>query len=434
MRFLQQVLYPCCLLFFYAPLQSQDTLQLNRRQYEAVFLRQNYALLAEKLEVPKAEAQLLQAKLWPNPTVTLDEVNLWAGQKQLAVFGDDLQGFNGGSFGKNQQVSFSIEQLILTAGKRKKLMALEQLNVEKSQQSFEELLRNLKIVFRNHLTGLQYLQRSSNLYQAQINALQKLTAAYQRQVEAGNMAKGEWMRLKALELELVKHKKEATKEINEVQKELRILLRIPSGVHLVILDEEGTIVPDRLSLLSLAALQDTAKTLRPDLKTAALDQRYFDRLLLYEKAQRIPNLTVMGGYDRGGNFMYNFVGFGLSIDLPVFHRNQGNIKYARIGIEQSKLLREHKSLAAENEIALAYQNLLVAIGFYERIETGYEATLDELLQAYTRNFTSRHISLLEFLDFLNAYLENKKIMLEAVKEIREKAEELNYAVGKDVIN
>ncbi len=434
MRFLQQVLYPLSILVLCTTTYGQDTLRLNRQQYEAIFLRQNYELLAEKMEIPKAEAQLLQAKLWPNPTVALDEVNLWAGRKQLAVFGDDLQGFNGGKFGRNQQVSFSIEQLILTAGKRKKLMALEQINIEKTQQSFEELLRSLKIIFRNHLTHLQHLQLSRNLYQEQIDALGKLTTAYQRQVEVGNIPKGEWIRLKALELELLKNNKDINEGINEVQKELRIMMRISPDIQLTILEEDYVAVPDSRNLLPLSALQDTAKTIRPDLKTAVLDQRYFERLFLYEKAQRVPNLTVMGGYDRGGNFMYNFVGFGLGIDLPIFHRNQGNIKYARIGIEQSKIIKENKVLTAENEIAVAYQNLLTTVNFYKRIETGYESTLDELLKAYTRNFAGRNINLLEFLDFLNAYLENKKIILDAAKEIREKAEELNYAVGKDILN
>ncbi|MBS4040680.1 MAG: TolC family protein [Flavobacteriales bacterium] len=412
---------------------AQDTLKLSRQQCEAVFLKENLLLIAERLEVPKAEAMVLQAKLWPNPTVSLDEINLWATQKQLGVFGQELQGFNGGNFGRNQQISFSIEQLILTAGKRKKLTALEQVNVEKSKQYFEDLMRHLKIEFRQQLTQLQYLQFNRIIYQNQISSVRQLTQAYQKQMELGNIPKGEYIRLKALELEFSKQINELNKEINEAQKELKLLMRLPANVQLVLTDEAYLKNAESFKLISLAALLDTAKSTRPDLKIAELDQTYFSKLYAYEKAQRTPNVTLKGGYDRGGNFMYNFVGFGVAMDLPVFNRNQGNIRYANLGIEQSKIRFEQQTLSITNEIVLAWQNLNASLQFYESIEPDYEKTLDDLLNAYTRNFTNRNMSLLEYLDFLDAYLENKKIILEAGKEVNDKVEELNFSVGTDLI-
>ena len=78
---------------------SQDSLRLSREQCEALFLEKNLLLIAEKLQISQAEAMVLQASLWPNPTFEVDEVNLWSTKRQLAVFGDELQGFNGGKFG-----------------------------------------------------------------------------------------------------------------------------------------------------------------------------------------------------------------------------------------------------------------------------------------------------------------------------------------------
>jgi cobalt-zinc-cadmium efflux system outer membrane protein len=421
------------LFFLYVQVVAQDTLKLNRQQCEAVFLKENLLLIAGRLEIPKAEAMKLQATLWPNPTVSLDEINLWATQKQLGVFGEELPGFNGGNFGRNQQISFSIEQLILTAGKRKKLMALEQVNVDKSQQYFQDLLRHLKYEFRQQLTQLQYLQFNRAIYLNQISSVRQLTQAYQKQVDLGNIPKGEYIRLKALELEFSKQINELNKEINEAQKELKLLMRLPANVHLIVSDDDYLKNIESFKLLSLSALLDTAKSSRPDLKLAELNQTYFSKLYAYEKAQRTPNVTLKGGYDRGGNFMYNFVGFGVAMDLPVFNRNQGNIRYANLGIEQSKIYYEQQSLTVTNEIALSWQNLNASIQFFESIEPDYEKTLDDLLNAYTKNFTNRNMNLLEYLDFLDAYLENKKIILEAGKEVNDKAEELNFSVGTDLI-
>jgi outer membrane protein, heavy metal efflux system len=121
------------------------------------------------------------------------------------------------------------------------------------------------------------------------------------------------------------------------------------------------------------------------------------------------------------------------MDLPVFNRNQGNRRYAQIGMEQSKVHFQQMNLSIENEIALAYQNLANAVDFYNQIEPDYESELDNLLTSYTNNFTSRNISLLEYLDFLDAYLGNKEIILKAGKEVNKKSEELNYTVGLDLI-
>lgn len=423
-------------LLFFSLGHAQDTLKLSTQNAEAIFLRENLMLIAERLEIPKSEALVLQAKLWPNPNISIEDVNLWKGRRgtnNLEYFGEELPAFGNGNFGKHQQVAASIEQLILTAGKRKKLMALEQVTVDRSKQYFEELLRNLKLEFRNNLSQLQYLQASRDVYQGQISAIRQLTNAYQNQVTQGNVPKGEYVRLKALELEFSKSINDLTTEISEAQKELKILMRLPAHLQLVIDENQFDLNTSHFKIQSLQSLLDDAESSRPDAQLAALDLTYYSRLLAYEKSMRTPDVTLKGAYDRGGNLLYNFVGFGLSMDLPVFNRNQGNVKFAKIGAEQSNLLFEQKILTVRNEIAQAYQNLQAAVRFYESIEPGYEVTLDDLLASYTKNFTTRNISLLEFLDFVDAYLENKKIILEAGKEINVKAEELNYSLGRDLI-
>lgn len=426
-----------CIIFLFlclsTPAFTQDTLVLSIKECEAIFLKENLLLIAEKLEISKAEAMVLQARLWPNPSVTIDEINLWASPKQLSVFGQEIPGIGNSQFGKNQQVAFSIEQIIQTAGKRKKLVALEQTNVEKSRQYFEELLRNLKYELRLQLLQLKYLQSKVNILQNQLGSVKQLTSTYQKQVELGNIPQGEYVRLKALDLEISKRILELNKDINEAQKEIKLLLRLPASTYLVLKDDPYLQHPEYIKQLSPGAVIDSAFANRPDLKLATLEHLYYNKLYEYEKAQRTPNITLKGGYDRGGNFMYNFVGFGVGLDLPLFNRNQGKIQYAAIGMEQSKLLIEQQQINISNNIMLAWQNLQSSLLFYENIDPGYEKTLDQLLKAYTKNLMNRNMSLIEYLDFLDAYLENKKIILEAGKDLYEKVEELNYQAGKDLI-
>jgi len=54
-----------------------DTIYLSTAQAEDLFIKQNLELIAEKLEIDVAEAAIVQAKLWPNPTLSIEDVNLW---------------------------------------------------------------------------------------------------------------------------------------------------------------------------------------------------------------------------------------------------------------------------------------------------------------------------------------------------------------------
>lgn len=421
------------LLFLFISIASaQEQLSFSRQEAETIFLKQNLSLIAEKLEIPKAKAAVLQAKLWPNPNLSISDVNLWATDRQKEISGEELPPLYG-DHGKHQQFAIGIEQLIQTAGKRKKLMALEQVSADKAEQYFEDLLRNLKIQFRNQLTELQFLQFQKRVYDSQIDAIRNLTKAYEKQVSLGHIPKSEFIRLKALELQFSKRSKDIGNDINEAQKELKQLMRLPAETALTLTDEDYIINTDKFKLLKLESLQILAKTTRSDLKIAELDQKHYEKLFAFEKAQRVPDITLKIDYDRGGNILYNFVGFGFGIDLPLFNQNQGNIIVAEIGIEQSKLMFEEKTLSVETELVVAYRNLSEAIAFSENIDTDYETTLDSLLKSYTKNFSERNISLLEFIDFLEAYMANKEIILEAGKELQQRAEALNYAVGQDIL-
>ncbi len=209
-------------------------------------------------------------------------------------------------------------------------------------------------------------------------------------------------------------------------------MRLNPLTTLVITDNPGAVTHD-LSKLRAADLIEQAKSNRQELKLAELEKDYYSKLYAYERAQRVPDLSLKAAYDRNGNTMLDFIGFGFSIDLPFFNRNQGNIKYAETGMEIAKIENEFRQLSVENEVVAAYQNLLIASDFRNNIEPGYEQTLDDLLKHYASNFQSRNISMIEFIDFLDAYLDNKKIILEAEKNVNQKLEELNYAVGTEVL-
>lgn len=423
---MKRILLFCVCIIFGLQLQAQETLKISREEAETMFLQNNLLLISEKLNIESQKAEVIQARLWPNPGFSISEVNLWKNntvEPSPPFFGN---------FGRDQQIAFELQQLVQTAGKRKKLIALEEVDVSKAEQYFEDLLRGLKFELRNQLTDLQYIQQSIKVHQNLIENISTLTKAYKNQLDKGNISKTEYIRLKAQELEINKEILELTRESNEIQKELKLLLRTNPTVSIEITDDGFVKDTKPYEVVFIDQAVENAKENRPDYKLALLEEEYSNRLLSFEKAQRIPDMTFGVNYDRNGNTMLDFVGFGVSFDLPVLNRNKGNIKKAQIGIENAKIHKEQTVLAIENEIFLTYQSLRQALDFINGIEPDYEKDLDLLLENYTKNFTSKNVSMLEYFDFIGAYLENKKIILEAQKDINQKVEEFNYSLGKDL--
>src|SRR5690606_40430549 len=72
------------------------------------------------------------------------------------------------------------------------------------------------------------------------------------------------------------------------------------------------------------------------LQKNAIEYKKAHEALLLEKAHKPPDLVLQLNYDRGGNIMRDFVGLGVSFDIPIFNSNIENITQAANGLEQQQ--------------------------------------------------------------------------------------------------
>ena len=405
-----------------------DTLHFSRQHAEALFLQQNLQLLAAKLDIGRAEAQVIQARLWPNPTLSVGEINLWtnAGAEEL--------GSLTGHWGNTAQVAVEVEQLIRTAAKRRKELEKEQVGVAQAQTNFENVLRNLKLEFRNRLSELEFTQQQSQVYQRELHHFQQLLHAYGRGVEAGHASPGSYLRLQAFEIALLQSINAVKEENLHAQRAVKALMGIAAPYEVKLIDEPSPLPfpVDSLRNLDIGTLISLAQESHPELKAAELEMVYADKWLAAERAQRVPDVAVAINYDRGGNIMRDFVGLNVSMELPLFNRNQGHIKVARIAQEQGEINLQQKRNETTNSIVQAWQELLITLDYYEKLASGFEERIDAMLAAYHRSFANDDISLLEYLDFLETYLSNKTATMETRKQVQQRYEALNYAIGRQV--
>lgn len=417
-------------LFLNASSQENKTLTLTPDQLEALFLKQNLQLIAEKMNISLADAEIAQAKLWENPNLSIGGVNLWTTSEQREGE-DEIIPPLFGKFARNTQFSIELSQLIQTANKRGKLIGREKVSKEIAIQEFESVLKGLKAELRKSINEIIYIQSTLKVLDVQHKLLTQLIDAYRSQVAQGNVAKTELFRLQSSLLELEDETNEEKTGLYEQLKGLKTLLSVDPLVTIEI-DEREPNLSDPRSLSASKLLQQAGED-RSDLKINKLQTQYFEKSLSYEKAQRIPDVTLSASYDRLGGVWKDFVGFGISFDLPVLNRNQGAIKAASIGRSQSLIMEKAQYNQIEHEVIEALNNYTQAYNFYQKMkDNDLFEELDLMLNTYSKNLMNKNISMIEYIDFMEAYKSNKKTMLAARKNMYVQFEELQYTIGTDI--
>jgi cobalt-zinc-cadmium efflux system outer membrane protein len=398
-----------------------DTAVLSLQDAELSFLKNNFELLAAKYQINEADAAIIQAKLWDNPNLSIDKEaynkpsNKWFSVPQTGEF------------------AISFQQLIYLAGKRNKRINIEKFNSQIARYQFYDLMRTLRYELRTSFFDLYFLQQSLLVYDRELTALKTLVDAYTSEYQKGNIPFKELARLQALQFNLQNEKIDIFKHVNEKQNNLVLL----TGDTL---SRPVKPVPDLLALdkvnpalLSLSQLIDSGLTNRFDLQITDIQIQLEQTNLGLQKAMRIPDLTIGANYDRAGSYIPNYNSVSLSIDLPFWNRNQGNIKIAEIKIEESKTLKNQKELEVKNDIKKAYMELMEADKLYkssmQKFDSNYDKLFDGIITAYQRH----SISLLEFIDYYEAYKNSKSEYYQLQNNRLEAIEDLNMATGKTLI-
>ena len=156
--------------------------------------------------------------------------------------------------------------------------------------------------------------------------------------------------------------------------------------------------------------------------------------LKLQKSMAFPEFSVKGSYDRIGNFIRDYFAVGVSLSVPIFNRNQGNIKAARFSIQQAGVQQEDAANRADMELYTAYASLEKAVQLYQSTNMDLERNFEKLITGVNENFSKRNISLLEFIDYYDSYKETCIQLHEIKKDVFLAIENLNTTVGQNILN
>ena len=394
---------------------------LTLKEAEQRFLERNLSLIAERYNIDMAQAQVLQAKLFENPVISLEQ-NVY--NRLNGKYFD---------FGKEGEAVVEIEQVIHLAGQRNKQVRLEKINKEIAEYQFEEVMRTLRQELNEKFVEVYFLSKSIAIYEKEVNSLQVLLGGMKVQQEKGNISLMEISRLESMLFSLKKEKNERESDLLTTRGELTLLLNLPEDTQVQLSLDEEVLQQLDLSQLSFADLKAIINE-RPDQKIARSTVNASRANLKLQKSMAFPEFSVKGNYDRVGNFINDYFAIGVSLSVPIFNRNQGNIKAARFSIQQAGVQQEYAANRADMELFTAYTSLEKATQLYQSTNMDLERNFEKLITGVNENFTRKNISLLEFIDYYDSYKETCIQLYEIKKNVFLAMENLNTVVGQNVLN
>lgn len=409
-----------CCLGFIQPSQAQTSSQpITLQAVEDSFLLKNYSLLAQRYQVDAAKALIRQAKMWNNPSFS-----------SVLGFGstDKLKPFNVGSGGETQ---YTIDQLIQLAGKRNKSIQLAAAAAKMSEANFDELVRTLRLQLRENFYNIYYQQQTEKVLKEQLENLQKIVDAYVTADKKGAVAHSDLIRLQALQVGIENDFADLKQQELESQKNLQQLLHTQDFYEARL--QPADLVSYSLDKIQLQPLLDSAAQNRPDVRIADMEYQTAQLNYRLQKSLAVPDLHLGATYDKQGSYVNNFVGLTLGIDLPVWNRNQGNIRAAQlqIGSEKQQLLQQQS--IAQTEVLNAYQRIIALEKRYKGFDLHqFQGEFDTLIDEVAKNFSKGNISLLQFIDYFNSYSDNAKNINKFLSNRVNAYEELNYATGQEL--
>lgn len=400
-----------------------DTLRLDLKQTEKLFLDRNLSLLAKQYHLASDQALIDQAKLWDNPELSVDQ-NLYANNRFFEHSTNADGSYNG-------QYYIQLQQLIKTAGKRGKDIRLSHTNAAISEWQFKDLMRSLRTELRVDFYTTAQLQSSQKLYEEQLTQLDKLSKAMKQQFHLGNIAYKDLLRIQALQISTQQDAVENSNRLTELQGELNSLLQAGPNTFIqpILIDTALARIP----ILSFDDLIAKAKENNPSYRLQQLELTYQQQNLSLQKSLAIPDVTVSPSFDKNSSYVPNYVGLGISLPIPLFNRNQGNIRSAQWLVREE----ETKLQQADNQLATAIKS---SYNKYLNMKQLNDNSTEEFYNDYGKLYTKivesyqqREISLIEFIDYFQAYKEIREKAIRQKLNLRLSQEDLNYQIGTDVL-
>ena len=379
----------------------------------------NQALEAQRLAVQMSKADEITAGLKPNIGVSF-------GVDGFPVFSPGQ--INGSFFKDVASYSTSASYLFERGKKRQNRIALAQATTDVAAKAALDAERSLRFQTAQAFVSVLLAKSVLDLAQQNLKSFSDVVEVNRQRVQSGDLAEGEFFKISLQKLQFEQDVSAAEVSLVQARASLRQLLGYDAVAESF--DAVGDLAYTPLTL-DLEDLKRQALDARADLQAARSTVTLAQTNVNLQLSNRARDIS--GDVDYSHTGPDNLMGVGVSIDLPVHDRNQGNIAHSQIQLRQaseSELAAQYLVITDVVTAYAAWQTNQKVVGLYQ---SGYlnqaQQSLDISRYVYQRGAGS----LLDLLDAERTYRDTQIGYRQALAAYMTSVEQLNFAVGKQVV-
>ena len=385
--------------------RGEDTVRVSLDDALALLRRQSPELLAGALRVHAAHGDVVTAGLLPNPTLSAGVGNLPIGRTNPRGLGP----------GDTVVESVGLDEEIQLWGRRGARHAAARGREAAAEAERADLDRRLAFEVRSRFVAVLEAGARLRLARENLARYRDTVRISERRAREGEIAEAEFDKI-ALE------QRRFEREVGEAEVDRREAV---AGLLPLLGIDARDVEPVGALMLPAAredvdGLVDQALARRPDLRAAERARDAAGATLRLARAQRWPDPTVGLEYTHSefqvSGDLATQLGTTLSVPLPVFDRNQGEV----IRAEAEALIARHEvdrlRLEIPEEVRSAATSYAVARDRVRRFEGAFLRQADAAREAAEASYREGAVSLLEFLEAERAHIETQRDHLDALRD------------------
>lgn len=385
---------------------SAEPLSLSKAIELAIEGNPEVAAATRQLEA--TEGVVLQGRSRPNP--------------ELAYSLEDTRS-------KTRTQSWQLSLPVELGGKR----AARTRAAEKAREQAQAQLAELKATVRANVAAAYFdvLTAQERLVLAgdSVALAKSSTDTVAKRVAAGKVSPLEESKARVAEAGVrVELAQAASEQRNALSRLFALLGRIDAP--LTVLEGKAENLP---SVPSLADLQPLISS-SPGVVLARIEVERRKALSELEQSKRVPDVTVSVGMQRSNETQRNVLLFGVSVPLPVFDRNQGNLLEALKLEDKARDELQGATVRLHSEVAQARERLSTINAEVQALQQDVLPGAKSAYDAATIGFENGKFNFLEVLDAQRTYFTAKSQYLKALGEAHRAAADIDRLLGASTVS
>lgn len=340
-----------------AQIDSAATNTLSLSDAKRIAFERSWDLLAAKSGMDAAQAQLIVAREFPNPTAAISTAKI-GGSEAGTTLGNSF-------WERNYDSIAAVSQLIEIGGKRHSRQLSAHAGIVGARATFFDAQRLLDQGVTKAYIAAVLSGENARILKESARMLRNEVEIAQTRLNAGDIADSDekQIEINADQFELQARSAEAAAVQARIAVEVLLGINKPHGNWTPTDSLAELVQPDAVSVANTNELKP--EVARPDVLAADASLQNSVANVKLQKANRIPDPTLSLGVEHeppGGGPPVDTLNFGVSFPLPLWNWNRGNIKAAEVARNQAEIALEKAKAqvmadiaGAENEYDEAFQ-------------------------------------------------------------------------------